>query len=63
LRSGHVCCGECLFAAISAASQRAKYTAVGGDIARCPVCRAPLPDWDGKGGGVIGLKPRVVFAL
>lgn len=30
---------------------------------RCPVCRATIPGWDGRGGGVIGLKPRAVFSL
>lgn len=29
----------------------------------CPVCRAAIPGWDGKGGGVIGLKPRALFSL
>jgi hypothetical protein len=33
------------------------------DPSRCPVCRAVIPGWDGKGGGVIGLKPRAVFTL
>ena len=31
---------------------------VGGDAARCPVCRAVLKGWDGRGGGVIGLKVK-----
>ena len=30
---------------------------------RCPVCRAAIPGWDGKGRGVIGLKPRVVYNI
>jgi len=30
---------------------------------RCPVCRALIPDWDGKGGGVIGLKARAIYSL
>ena len=30
---------------------------------RCPVCRAPIPRWDGRGGGVIGLQPRVVITI
>ena len=29
----------------------------------CPVCRAVIPGWDGKGGGVIGLSMRVVLSL
>ncbi|EPQ53917.1 hypothetical protein GLOTRDRAFT_94341 [Gloeophyllum trabeum ATCC 11539] len=56
---GHVCCGECLFTAVKTALAR-----TGGVMmndARCPVCRASLPGWDGKGGGVIGLKPRTVL--
>lgn len=32
-------------------------------LIRCPVCRAAIPGWDGKGGGVIGLRPRAVFSL
>lgn len=32
-------------------------------LCRCPVCRATLPGWDGRGGGVIGLKARVVISL
>lgn len=30
---------------------------------RCPVCRAVLKGWDGRGGGVIGLKARAVITL
>jgi hypothetical protein len=33
------------------------------DFSRCPVCRAEITKWDGKGGGVIGLKARAVFSL
>lgn len=33
------------------------------DGCRCPVCRANLPGWDGRGGGVIGLKARVLISL
>ncbi|KAJ3747355.1 hypothetical protein DFH05DRAFT_1479583 [Lentinula detonsa] len=29
-------------------------------LCRCPVCRAPIPGWDGKGGGVVGLVVQVV---
>ncbi|KXN91757.1 E3 ubiquitin-protein ligase complex slx8-rfp subunit slx8 [Leucoagaricus sp. SymC.cos] len=36
---------------------------VGENVARCPVCRAIIPGWDGKGGGVIGLKVRQVISL
>ncbi|KAH9917264.1 uncharacterized protein B0H18DRAFT_859298, partial [Fomitopsis serialis] len=62
---GHVCCGECLFTAIKTTMQRASYTAPIGErlIARCPVCRASIPGWDGRGGGVIGLKPKLVYSL
>lgn len=30
---------------------------------RCPVCRAPIHGWDGRGGGVIGLKARSLLSL
>ncbi|KAI0318546.1 hypothetical protein OF83DRAFT_1056643 [Amylostereum chailletii] len=57
---GHILCGECLFTAVNAASMR---IGVGGLAARCPVCRAALPGWDGRGGGVIGLRPRTLISL
>ncbi|ETW82585.1 hypothetical protein HETIRDRAFT_149158 [Heterobasidion irregulare TC 32-1] len=57
---GHILCGECLFTAVNAAVMR---TGVGGLGARCPVCRATLPGWDGRGGGVIGLRARVMITL
>ncbi|KAI1792079.1 hypothetical protein LXA43DRAFT_972692 [Ganoderma leucocontextum] len=62
---GHVLCGECLFTAVKTTIQRGAYTLPAGErmTARCPVCRAPIPGWDGKGGGVIGLRPRAVFSL
>ncbi|KAI0636330.1 hypothetical protein C8Q77DRAFT_1052482 [Trametes polyzona] len=62
---GHVLCGDCLFTAVKTTIQRGAYTLPAGErmIARCPVCRAPIPGWDGKGGGVIGLRPRAVFSL
>ncbi|KAH9937860.1 uncharacterized protein BXZ73DRAFT_44681 [Epithele typhae] len=62
---GHVLCGECLFTAVKTAIQRGAYTLPPGErmVARCPVCRAPIPGWDGRGGGVIGLIPRAVFSL
>ncbi|KAI0721034.1 hypothetical protein C8T65DRAFT_632019 [Cerioporus squamosus] len=62
---GHVLCGECLFTAVKTSIQRGAYSLPHGEhmIARCPVCRAPIPGWDGKGGGIIGLKPRAVFSL
>ncbi|PPQ65187.1 hypothetical protein CVT24_011064 [Panaeolus cyanescens] len=59
---GHICCGECLFTAIKTTQQRASVIGPPED-ARCPVCRAVIPGWDGKGGGVIGLKIRAVFSL
>lgn len=31
-------------------------------IRRCPVCRAPIVGWDGRGGGVIGLRPAAIAA-
>ncbi|KAF8486025.1 hypothetical protein DFH94DRAFT_688394 [Russula ochroleuca] len=57
---GHIMCGECLFTAVGAAAARMGITAL---AARCPVCRAPIPRWDGRGGGVIGLQPRVVITI
>ncbi|KAH6901205.1 hypothetical protein BKA70DRAFT_1436232 [Coprinopsis sp. MPI-PUGE-AT-0042] len=69
---GHICCGSCLFAAVKTSLARNRGMPVpahqrGGDddptVARCPVCRAGIPGWDGKGGGVIGLKIRAVFSL
>jgi hypothetical protein len=35
----------------------------GAPVARCPVCRAEIPQWDGRGGGVVGLKIQVVYSL
>ncbi|PPQ79045.1 hypothetical protein CVT25_002354 [Psilocybe cyanescens] len=60
---GHICCGACLFAALKTTMQRATTTYPGVPEARCPVCRAIIPGWDGKGGGVIGLKARAIFRL
>ncbi|KAH8995007.1 hypothetical protein EDB92DRAFT_1848667 [Lactarius akahatsu] len=57
---GHIMCGECLFTAVGAAVARMGIASV---AARCPVCRAPIPMWDGRGGGVIGLQPRVVITI
>lgn len=56
---GHVCCGSCLFTAVKSALRRA----TGDDVARCPVCRAQILNWDGKGGGVVGLKIRTAVSL
>jgi len=61
---GHICCGLCLFTAVKTTMQRATMMmAPEGAIARCPVCRAEIPGWDGKGGGVIGLKARAILTL
>ncbi|KAF9564040.1 hypothetical protein CPC08DRAFT_631893 [Agrocybe pediades] len=62
---GHISCGSCLFAAVKSALQRATYAGPGMNEARvrCPVCRAVIPGWDGKGAGVIGLKPRAIFRI
>ncbi|KAJ3789154.1 hypothetical protein GGU10DRAFT_344161 [Lentinula aff. detonsa] len=61
---GHVACGPCLFTAVKTALRR-ETMMMGGAIRdeggpRCPVCRAPIPGWDGKGGGVVGLVVQVV---
>ncbi|KAJ7218863.1 hypothetical protein B0H12DRAFT_1031838, partial [Mycena haematopus] len=58
---GHVCCGACLFTTMETMLQRAGPSHR--TVRRCPVCRAPIPGWDGHGGGVIGLKVRVVLSL
>ncbi|KAH8094489.1 hypothetical protein BXZ70DRAFT_947675 [Cristinia sonorae] len=60
---GHVCCGECLFTAVKTTIQRSVYHGPASSNAKCPVCRAPIPGWDGKGGGVIGLKVKVVHDI
>jgi len=61
---GHICCGVCLFMAVKTTMQRATMMmAPEGAIPRCPVCRATIPGWDGKGGGVIGLKARAILTL
>lgn len=65
-RSGNVG-GKCLFSAIKAARQRhaGLYGREGlapdgtKNEAICPVCRVPIPGWDGRGGGVIGLSIMV----
>jgi len=59
---GHVCCGACLFTAVKTMTQRGAMLPEA-SVARCPVCRAQIPGWDGRGGGVIGLKVRAVFSL
>ncbi|KAJ7725181.1 hypothetical protein B0H16DRAFT_1594936 [Mycena metata] len=61
---GHVCCGSCLFTAVKTMTQRGQGAMrPEASVARCPVCRAQIPGWDGRGGGVIGLKVRAVFSL
>ncbi|KAI0032911.1 hypothetical protein K488DRAFT_48758 [Vararia minispora EC-137] len=62
---GHIMCGECLFSAVSAAVARTGVSVLISDLRfhRCPVCRAVIPGWDGRGGGVIGLKPKVLTEL
>ncbi|KAF5359493.1 hypothetical protein D9756_002905 [Leucocoprinus leucothites] len=64
---GHVCCGSCLFMAVKTTLQRGASMGMpagaGENVARCPVCRASIPGWDGKGGGVVGLKVREIISL
>ena len=57
---GHIMCGSCLFGAVRAARARALESArpQEAEKAYCPVCRAVLSGWDGRGGGVIGLEIR-----
>ncbi|KAG8756548.1 hypothetical protein FRC14_002945 [Serendipita sp. 396] len=65
---GHVMCGECLFSAVRSSKERhvrlyGRGNAItwpggrdaDGRIARCPVCRAVLKGWNGRGGGVTGI--------
>ncbi|KIJ05996.1 hypothetical protein PAXINDRAFT_92651 [Paxillus involutus ATCC 200175] len=61
---GHICCGQCLFAAVKSTIRRNMVVAMDrAPPARCPVCRAEIPGWDGRGGGVVGLKMQVVYSL
>ncbi|KAG2750916.1 hypothetical protein P692DRAFT_201710251 [Suillus brevipes Sb2] len=61
---GHICCGACLFAAVKSTVKRNIVIAMDrAPVPRCPVCRAEIPGWDGRGGGVIGLKVEVVYSL
>ncbi|KAJ3729205.1 hypothetical protein DFJ43DRAFT_1084015 [Lentinula guzmanii] len=60
---GHVACGPCLFTAVKMALRMMMDGAMGDEGGpRCPVCRAPIPGWDGKGGVVVGLVVQVVVA-
>ncbi|KAH0832888.1 mitochondrial carrier domain-containing protein [Lanmaoa asiatica] len=59
---GHICCGQCLFTAVKSIIRRNMVVAMDrAPAARCPVCRAEIPGWDGRGGGVIGLKMQVLI--
>ncbi|KAG2115003.1 hypothetical protein DEU56DRAFT_841466 [Suillus clintonianus] len=61
---GHICCGACLFAAVKSTVKRNMVIAMDrAPVPRCPVCRAEIPGWDGRGGGVVGLKVEVVYSL
>ncbi|KAH7928314.1 hypothetical protein BV22DRAFT_1005080 [Leucogyrophana mollusca] len=61
---GHICCGSCLFTAVKSTMRRNMVVAMDrAPLPRCPVCRAEIPGWDGRGGGVIGLKLQVVYTL
>ncbi|KIJ62963.1 hypothetical protein HYDPIDRAFT_114102 [Hydnomerulius pinastri MD-312] len=61
---GHICCGPCLFTAVKSTLRRNMAVAFDrAPVAQCPVCRAEIPGWDGKGGGVVGLKVQVVYSL
>ncbi|KAF8824454.1 hypothetical protein HHX47_DHR8000479 [Lentinula edodes] len=55
---GHIACGSCLFTAVKTALRRENMMGGPRDDSggpRCPVCRATISGWDGRGGGVIGL--------
>ncbi|KAG9314816.1 hypothetical protein JVU11DRAFT_3909 [Chiua virens] len=63
---GHVCCGQCLFTAVKSTIRRSMVLAMEraptrNIDARCVAQR--LPGWDGRGGGVIGLKMQVMYSL
>ncbi|KAG1774515.1 hypothetical protein EV702DRAFT_1124540 [Suillus placidus] len=61
---GHICCGACLFAAAKSTVKRNMAIAMDrAPVPRCPICRAEIHGWDGRGGGVIGLKVAVVYSL
>ncbi|KAI9568196.1 hypothetical protein HD554DRAFT_1985344, partial [Boletus coccyginus] len=61
---GHICCGQCLFTAVKSTMRRNMVVAMDRAPApSCPVCRAEIPGWDGRGGGVIGLKMQVLYSL
>ncbi|EGN99337.1 hypothetical protein SERLA73DRAFT_182287 [Serpula lacrymans var. lacrymans S7.3] len=60
---GHICCGPCLFTAVKSTMQRSVNLAMERPVPRCPICRAEIPNWDGHGGGVVGLKMQVVYML
>ncbi|KAF7314637.1 RING-type domain-containing protein [Mycena kentingensis (nom. inval.)] len=57
---GHVACGSCLFTAVHSSMERNAHTPEG-PRALCPLCKAVIPWWDGRGGGVVGL--RTAFVL
>ncbi|KAH7107735.1 hypothetical protein BKA62DRAFT_684274 [Auriculariales sp. MPI-PUGE-AT-0066] len=52
---GHVMCGECLFMSVAGGMQRARVAMNGRPEPQCPVCRARIDGWDGRGGGLTGL--------
>ncbi|KIY42988.1 hypothetical protein FISHEDRAFT_63022 [Fistulina hepatica ATCC 64428] len=58
---GHVCCGSCLFTAVKTTMRR-NANVMQPVQTQCPVCRAVIPGWNGRGGGVIGLKVAAVFS-
>ncbi|KAH7911535.1 hypothetical protein BJ138DRAFT_1125977 [Hygrophoropsis aurantiaca] len=61
---GHICCGACLFTAVKSTIKRNMVVAMDrAPLPCCPVCRAEIPGWDGRGGGVIGLQMQVVYSL
>ncbi|EIW83569.1 hypothetical protein CONPUDRAFT_135395 [Coniophora puteana RWD-64-598 SS2] len=61
---GHIMCGSCLFAAVKATLHRSAVVAMDrAPQARCPVCRAEIPGWDGRGGGVIGLTMAAMYSV
>ncbi|KAJ3791739.1 hypothetical protein GGU11DRAFT_804061, partial [Lentinula aff. detonsa] len=62
----HVACGPCLFTAVKTAL-RGESMMMGGAMRdeggpRCPICRALIQGWDGKGGGLVWTVVQVVVA-
>ncbi|KAJ3742993.1 hypothetical protein DFH05DRAFT_1526495 [Lentinula detonsa] len=63
---GHIACGPCVFTAVKMAL-RGESMMMGGAMRdeggpRCPIRRALIQGWDGKGGGLVRTVVQVVIA-